>query len=156
MKAQWNVPNKASDTPRMVAERYQHQQLMMFYDRWQEDGGIADVTPGNTKRRWIKLRRLSQEQDSNNELIKHLKPDIGQESDELSDRDNDDEEVFLESLMLEESEMLQSDIGKISQRTIEIKKGYIVKQETNRLMMTCPDEISTYPRRDQGMRVILS
>lgn len=34
----------------------------MFYDMWQHDGAdVIGLTPGNTKRRGIKMRRLSEE-----------------------------------------------------------------------------------------------
>jgi excinuclease UvrABC helicase subunit UvrB len=71
--AQSNQQNKANDTPRMVAERYQHQQLLMLYDTWQENGGdMITVNPGNPKKRVMRPRRFSEEVSQ----VKMIEPDI--------------------------------------------------------------------------------
>ncbi len=47
--SQFNVPNKAGDTPTNVASRYQHSQLVLFYETWDQSETPSDiiVQPGN-------------------------------------------------------------------------------------------------------------
>jgi hypothetical protein len=59
----------------MVAERYQHQQLLMLYDTWQENGGdMITVNPGNSKKRIMRPRRISEVVSE----VKMLEPNISQ------------------------------------------------------------------------------
>jgi len=71
--AQSSQQNKANDTPRMVAERYQHQQLLMLYDTWLENGGdMITLNHGNPKKRVMRPRRFSEEVSQ----VKMIEPDI--------------------------------------------------------------------------------
>jgi hypothetical protein len=127
----------------MVAERYQHQQLLMLYDTWQENGGdLITVNPGNSKKRIMRPRRISEVVSE----VKMLEPNISQNN--ISETSKD----YLSQDSLIEEDMLH-DIAKISSRSIDVKKGYMLTQERS---MAATEMEFTYPVVDQDLAVKLS
>lgn len=87
----------------------------MFYDRWQHDGAdVIGMTPGNTKRRGIKMRRFTEEVSEEHKMKNDEDPNIIQ----FSEESNEEESSMMEEML--------HDLRTISSRTMEIKKGYII------------------------------
>jgi hypothetical protein len=115
----------------------------MLYDNWQENGGdMITFNAGNSKKKVMRPRRFSEDVS----VIKISEPNISQNH--ISETSKD----FISQDSLIEDDMLH-DIAKISSRSIDVKKGYMLTQERT-MMATEMDFIC--PRVDQDLAVKLS
>jgi hypothetical protein len=114
---------------------------MMLYDTWQENAGDM-ITVNNSKKRVMRPRRFSEDVSE----VKMIEHNISQNH--ISETSKD----YISHDSLIEEDMLH-DIAKISSRSIDIKKGYILTQERT---MLATEMDFTCPRVDQDLAVKLS